>query len=204
METFIRFLMSLQNGEVPESDVEILEKLLMHYWNRFSGSESEGMEGCKLVGRMQDVYCKYPILTFDIERYGDAALGSKETEIQTWFVDIEIKQANCQKSGGYKLIEKKNNSMNVVLIAEELTNLILNHQEDPRLKWKKDGSVRIKIGDVISIDCHANLTGRRYHFKKTVDEILLPLGWQKLSFNHYAPPAAKIISKFKRIKCIKP
>jgi hypothetical protein len=196
--------MSLQNGEVPESDVEILEKLLMHYWNRFSGSESEGMEGYKLVGRMEDVYCKYPILTFDIERHGDTVLGSKKTEIHTWFVDIEIKQANCQKSGRYKLIEARNYSLDVVLIAEELTKLILNHQEDPRLKWKKDGTVHIKIGDIISIHCHANLNGRRYYFKKKVDEILLPLGWQKLSCNHYAPPTAKIISKFKRIKCITP
>ncbi len=61
METFIKFLMSLQNGEVSESDVEILEKLLMHYWNRLSGSESEGMEGYKLVGRMKDVYCIYGV-----------------------------------------------------------------------------------------------------------------------------------------------
>lgn len=203
METLIKFLMSLQNGEVPETDVETLEDLLMQYWNRFSGSDSEGMEGCKLVGRMEEVYCKFPILTFDIERYGGSVSGSKKTEIHTWLLDIEIKQATCQKRR-YRQVEVRNNPLDVVLIAEELTKLILNHQEDPRLKWKKDGSVRIKIGDVISIDCHANLTGRRYHFKKKVDEILLPLGWQKLSFNHYAPPAAKIISKIKRIKCITP
>jgi len=203
METFIKFLMSLQNGEVPESDVEILEKLLMHYWNRFSGSESEGMEGYKLVGRMEYVYCKYPILTFDIERHGDTVLGSKETEIHTWLLDIEFKQATCQKKG-CRQVSQISKPLDVALIVEELTNLILNHQEDPRLKWKKDGSVHVKIGDVVSIGCHANLSGRRYHFKKKVDEILLPLGWQKLSCNHYAPPAAKIKSKFKRIKCITP
>ncbi len=94
--------------------------------------------------------------------------------------------------------------MDVSQIAEEVSKLILNHQEDPRLKWKIDGTVRIKIGDIISVDCHANLNGRQHHFKKKVDEILLPLGWQKLSYNHYAPPTAKIISKFKRIKYVTP
>ena len=89
--------MSLQKGEISESNVSNLEHLLCNCWDEFSGSDSEGMEACKLICRMKQVYLKYPILYFAVERHGGTVSGSKKAELHNWLIDIDKKQATCQK-----------------------------------------------------------------------------------------------------------
>lgn len=58
----------------PISDTTELERLLAAYWDELNGDDG-GMEGYKLLGRMEAVVWK-PILSFRIERHGGTVIGS--------------------------------------------------------------------------------------------------------------------------------
>jgi len=75
--------------------------------------------------------------------------------------------------------------------AEEIVQRIIDGQEDERLKWNKDGSVRVQIGKILSEGSAVKqtLAGRRRRLRDIVDEMLSKAGWQKVRPNVYSPPA---------------
>lgn len=81
--------------------------------------------------------------------------------------------------------------LDVVSISEELVESIVNHREDPRLKWNKDGTVTISIGKVLPKDSAVKQTleGRRRRFRQEVERKLTENGWRKIKANVYSPPA---------------
>jgi hypothetical protein len=181
------FLNTLEEGKVSEDDVTKLAYILSYYWNEFSGNGSEGMEGYKLVGRMEDVYWEPPIISFDIERHGCTVLGSTKAAIHTWRVDIEKKIADCCDTWRHRVVGPRSKPLNVAPLAEEISNLILNHKEDHRLKWFKNGNILIKTGEFIDGVKETRIK-RRKRFRNKINEILLPLGWETKKANHYTPP----------------
>jgi hypothetical protein len=191
LNKLIEFLLSLQNGDVSKSNVSKLEHLLCECWDRFSGSASEGMEAYKLIDSMKDVYFKYPFLYFVVELKGDTVLRSNRTDLYNWLLNIENKQATCQKKR-YLHAEPRSNSLYIVLIAKEVIRKILNHQKDPRIKWENNGTVRLLMEEMISTGRRTTLNYRRKKIRGKVDEILLPIGWRKIGDDLYAPPSAKI------------
>jgi hypothetical protein len=188
LNKLIEFLLSLQKGDVSKSNVSKLEHLLCECWGEFSGSGSEGMEANKLIGHMQDVYLKYPFLYFVVELNGGTVLASKKTEMLNWLLNIENKQATCQKKG-YRLSEPRSNPVFIVSIAKEVIRKILNHQKDPRIKWENNGTVRLLMEEMISTGRRTTLNYRRKKIRGKVDEILLPIGWQKIGVDLYALPS---------------
>lgn len=68
--------------------------------------------------------------------------------------------------------------------------LIIERQEDERLKWNKDGSVSVKIGMVLpkKSAVKQTLDNRRKRFGNTVDGLISNAGWHKVRTNIYAPP----------------
>lgn len=66
------YLATLPSG--PTSDTAELDVLLAACWHSFSGDYG-GMEGRKLLGRMEEVVWKPPILRFTVERHGGTVLG---------------------------------------------------------------------------------------------------------------------------------
>jgi hypothetical protein len=70
--------------------------------------------------------------------------------------------------------------------------VIANRQEDDRLKWNKDGSVRVLVGNVLpaSSAFGQTLQGRRERFRDALDEQMLLAGWFRVRVNVYAPPTS--------------
>jgi len=194
MEQLIEFLKSLPKGKVSDSDVRTLEHLLGYFWKDLSGSDTTNMRDYKLIGRMEEVVLEYPRLKFDIERHARTVNGSSRADIHTWIVDIEKKDASCLITGRYKQLRPRGKSLNVAPIAEEVANLILNHQEDPRLKWIKGGTVYINL-DKFIFGVKWTYEGRCKRFMNKIDELLLPLGWRKMTKNSYSPPDTDIKSE---------
>jgi hypothetical protein len=185
MMKLIDYLSSIPEGAI--SDTGQIEDLLSECWDEFDGSNEERMEGNKLHGRMKDVSWSHPIISFVIERHGGTVQGSTRAENQEWEVNVEKKKAVCKK-GRFTQVTPPQPILDARPIAEEITQLILNRQEDERLKWNQDGSVRLLIGKIIPEGSAAKQTvsGRRRRFREAVDELLMNAGWQKIRTNVYS------------------
>ena len=86
----------------PIADVPTLERLLAAAWNALTGSEG-GMEGYKLLDRMEAVVWNPPLLSFLVERHGGTVQGSTRAELQHWHVDVGRKTASLGKIGWRQL-----------------------------------------------------------------------------------------------------
>jgi hypothetical protein len=73
-------------------------------------------------------------------------------------------------------------------IAHEISELILQNEDDSRLKWNDDGSVRVLIGKILPEEGSPKQTrdARRKRFRYEVEIILLNKGWEQLRVNTYA------------------
>jgi hypothetical protein len=89
-------LATIQPGELV--DTTDLEPLLAGSWDEFTGDYG-GMEGYKLLGRIEDVMWQPPKLAFTIERHGGTVMGSTRAELQHWEVNVEQKTAVIVKCG---------------------------------------------------------------------------------------------------------
>jgi hypothetical protein len=116
-----------------------LERLLATCWHEFSGDHG-GMEGRKLLGRMERVEWNPPILSFNIERHGGTVLGSSRAELQQWTLDIDRRTAACEavSHGQLRPMQRR---LDVVPLAEGVARLILDRRGDERLKWNDEGSL---------------------------------------------------------------
>ena len=78
--------------------------------------------------------------------------------------------------------------LDVTPIAKEIAQLIIDRQEDERLKWNKDASVRVQIGMIWPDDSAASqmVTARRKRLQKALDKLLCAKGWRNIRVNVYA------------------
>jgi hypothetical protein len=170
-------LFNLPDGTI--TDLTRVEDLLAPCWDDLSGSESGGMAGYKLHGRMEDVEWTRPYLTFQIARHGATVLGSVYAGLQSWKVNIDEKVAIFWPHEGRRVVGTRNASVKVQPIAAEIADLITSGKEDSRLKWIAAGEVRVIIGEVIPDDCPPQtLTGRRRRFRTALQKELEPRGWE--------------------------
>lgn len=186
MIKLLEYMKTLPAGPITKS-FEV-EKLLSECWVEFNNSGiggAGGMKGYKLHGRMEEVkWNPTNILTFVIERHGGTVAGSTRAELQKWTLDLEKKTADY--SSGYRQLYPTAPRLKIKPIVEEITKLILNRQEDPRLIWNKDGSVRIYLERIISSGgFERTVSDRRKRFKAGVSEILINAGWIKIVIHNY-------------------
>ena len=129
-------------------------------------------------GVQEGVEWNPPVLQFEIERHGGTVMGSSRVEIHTWQIDINAKTAICTITG-YRQISPMSRRLNVRPLAEEVVQLILQNKTDERLKWNKDGSVRVHIGKILPDHSAVNQTlqGRRRRFREEVENLLDEAGW---------------------------
>lgn len=186
MENLLRFLERLSPGWI--SNKAKLESLLDEAWDCFDISNDEGMTGEKLLGRMEEVIWDPPILSFTIERHGGTVLGSSRAELHKWEFNISSRKATCKK-GRYRQIKRQQPPFKVEGLVKEISELIINRKEDPRLKWYDDVRVRVKISKIIpdSSTPQQTVSGRRKRFRNALDEILKNNGWSKIRENVYSP-----------------
>lgn len=186
MQKLLEYLKSIPPGDV--TDVGTLDSLLAACWEELEGSDAEGMEPYKLLNRMERISWDPPELNFTIERHGGTVLGSTRAELQTWKVNFETRSAICG-IGGHRQLRPMSPKLNVKPIAEEIVGLILRRQQDSRLKWNPDGSVRVLIGNIIAAGSspQQTLVGRRRRFREEVERLLTNHGWHNVRVNVYAP-----------------
>ena len=185
------FLNSLPQGAIQDQDIEIIEKYLAEFWEQLEDSNVTKMNGFKLKRGIENVEWNSPILSFIIERHGGTVMGSSRAERQRWGIDIIQKKVHWG-TVGYRQIYERQSNLNVGLLVKEVFKLIIDGTKDDRLKWNKDGSVRIQIGKINELSKSSavkqTLEGRRKRFMTSMDELMNKEGWQKLKSNIYTPP----------------
>jgi hypothetical protein len=178
-------LFGLATGEVAE--VGPVAALLAGCWHEFAGAKSQRMHAGKL-GRIEAVRWDPPVLSFRIERHGAMGLGSTRAELQDWRVDLDRKAAHCGRSGSYRQVRPRAETVRIEPIAEELAESIAMGRSDPRLKWRGDGTVRILMANIFSYDSGymQTVTGRRRRLREAVGTLLAEKGWHELRRDVYS------------------
>jgi hypothetical protein len=176
LETLRSFVQSLKPGEI--ADRAPLEERLSQCWHelKLEGDEG-GMDGYKLIGRMDNVVWNPPLLTFRIERHGGTVLGSVYAEMQAWTVDVENGTASCDVSAGRRVVGERDKPFDAGAAAKEIAELITSGKSDPRLERKTASKVRILIGTVVPATNLQTTTARRKRFWQALQEELAPRGW---------------------------
>jgi hypothetical protein len=165
--------------EGPVSDVDTLELLLAACWHTIEGGRQAGMNGHKLLGRLEKAEWCPPVLEFTIERHGGTVLGSTRAELQRWCVDVEAQTADWSPAGRRQLrpMQKR---LDVRPLADELAQLISLHTPDPRLRWAQDGTVTVRMGKVLPYGSavQQTLVGRRKRLRSQLEQKLAERGWR--------------------------
>ena len=171
----------------PPGPVDIDVELLAACWETLSGSHLEGMTPEKLH-RIENPEWRPPLLCFDIERHGSTVLGSSRADLHHMAIDIDKKSVDTVK-GAYRQLRPKADSLDVGPLCQEVADLIRNHRVNEKLKWHNDGSVFVKIGQVIpnTGGPKQTLEGRRGRFRKLLKENLGPYGWRQVRPNCFIP-----------------
>lgn len=175
-------LASIQPGKMTEKSD--LEALLAACWDEFTGDHG-GMEGYKLMGRMEDVTWEPPVLSFAVERHGRTVAGSSRADLDGWTVNVETKTVLCEPLG-HRQVRPMQARLKVEPLVEEIVRLILTKQKDQRLQWHDDGSVKVLVGKIIPADSvvKQTLAGRRKRFRVKLTERLAAEGWTVVSFSY--------------------
>jgi hypothetical protein len=159
------------------TDAADLERLLVASLEGFTGSDG-GMEGYKLLGRMEQVHWQPPILSFVIERYGGTVCGSTRAELQHWEVDIDATTAEITETSRRQL-ETMAMKVDVEPIKAEIVQKILSGDEDPRLRWIEPGVVQAVLSRVFPNGSGYKQTveGRRRRLRDALAANLECQGW---------------------------
>jgi hypothetical protein len=178
------FLSQCKPGQI--SDVNELVSLLTDCWEQFEGASHGKMAAHKLT-RMEDVEWDPPCMSFRIERHGGAVMGSSRAEMQSWNLNLETRHATFTESG-HRQIRPMQPRLDVDPLTDEISTLIVEHENDWRLKWSGENTVRILIGKILPerSAVKQTLAGRRRRFRQTLTERLAPYGWIELRPNTYS------------------
>jgi hypothetical protein len=92
---------------------------------------------------------------FSIERHGQTVNGSSRATVYRWRVNLETGEAGIigEKRRQLYAMDKR---LDVKPIAQSLADAILTGKPDARIIINKDGSVRLKIGEIIPATYETN------------------------------------------------
>ena len=170
-------------GQQPEGSIHYtpeVEHVLAACWHRLKGSADGGMEGHKLRNRMERAVWNSPLLSFNIERHGATVNGSAYAEVQHWSVNVETGEASLEGSSR-RQVETKDKPLKVNPLADEISTAIVEHIQDPRLRWDGNQKVKILIESVIPATNQQTTLARRKRFWNALEEKVKPQGWIRLS-----------------------
>ena len=179
MKKLLDYLASIESG--PITDASELEGVLSDCWDDFTGGNVEGMTGDKLPNRMEDIMWEPPILTFLVERHGSTVLGSTRADLHRWDLDVGDRTARCSEVGR-RQIKRMQPRLNLRPIAVEIARLITGNEPDQRLRWYRDGSVRVLVSKILPEwpAVKQTLADRRKRFRTEVLRILRDEGWEEV------------------------
>lgn len=170
----------------PIDDTAQLERLLANQWQHFTGSNDGGMDGYKLLNRMENVAWNPPMLTFQIERHGGTVMGSTRAAIQEWTVDLNAMTATCELVG-YRQLETRQPPFKAKPVAQGLAQLILAGKEDAGVKWNGPNEVRVQVGKILpeGSAVKETLAGRRKRFREELQKALAGTGWEEVTAHRW-------------------
>ena len=164
-----------------------IERALADCWHEFVGNDEHGMEPYKLIGRMEKVEWRPPILSFTIERHGGTVLGSTRAELHRWQVNLDEMTANCSMAGQRTVgpTSKAVRQNELQLVAQEIADLVRQAVTDPRLIWKDSDTVHVVIEQIIPTTSGFARTvqGRQKRLRQALEEVLGKDGWQHAGRN---------------------
>jgi hypothetical protein len=111
------------------------------------GNTDTNMRAQKLW-RIEQLSWNPPTFEFSIERHGQTVNGSSRATVYRWSVDLEKGTAHVIDEKRRQLYQM-DKRLAVKPIAESLADAIIGGKEDGRIVVNKDGSVRLKIGEII-------------------------------------------------------
>jgi hypothetical protein len=179
-----------ETGMASVPDVASVERLLAECWDSFSGSNEAGMEGSKLLGRMEDVRWQTPILSFIIERHGGTVCGSTRAELHHWEVDLDEGSARIVKVGHRQLLPMAPR-LSIRALADEIAEAVLGGCSHQHVRRQDDGSVCVLLSKVFPADSgfQRTVTTRRKRLIQYVAEKLSEQGWLRIGADDFRPPA---------------
>jgi len=182
-----RAFASLQPGEV--LDPSGLDRLLAELWTEFKGSNDGGMEGYKLLGRMERVHSQPPVLSFVVERHGGTVMGSTRAELQHWEIDVVERTARLVKVG-HRQLKSMSARTEIKELAAEIALRIVSGEDDDRIKRFEDRSVKILVTKIFPTGSgfQRTVSGRRKRLLQYVAETLSKAGWVETGNNLFKPP----------------
>lgn len=156
-------------------------------WHELEGGAAEGMKTSKLA-RIEDVRWDPPILSFQLERHGALALGSTRAELQVWSVDLDNNRVSCAKSRSYRQLVPRAERVRAEPIASEIAEAINAGRDDHRLKWGRDGTVRVVLTKVFPYGSGymQTIAGRRKRLRETLTRLLAERGWREIRRDVYS------------------
>ena len=181
----IKRLRDYLNSQGP-LDANQIGRLLSLCWDGLDGGTETNMRGEKLW-RIEQPSWEPPILEFSIERHGQTVNGSSRATVYRWSVDLEKGKADIigEKRRQLYPMDKR---LDVKPIAESLADAIIGGKKDARIAMNKDGSIRVKIAEVIPATNQQTTAARRTRLRNQLSTILAPHGWKVLRANVYHQP----------------
>jgi hypothetical protein len=174
-----QYLATAPRGALTAEHASEVEALLANCWDQLDRPPHGGMREWKILGRTENMRWEPPILSFNIERHGAAALGSVYAAVQSWRIDVAT--ASAVYGGDKKrLIRQKDAPLNAKLLAQEIAALIVEGKSDPRLKRLSDGRVRLDILAIIPETNKQTTASRRQRFADAIDAALAPHRWHRV------------------------
>lgn len=170
-------------GPGPIANAERAASLLSDCWEELDGSDETKMRADKL-SRIEEPEWQPPVLVFKIERHGATVNGSSRAELHTWHIDLQKRTARIVQEKRRQLVTM-DARLDVKPIAESLARAITSGEADKRLTINKDGSVRLKIGEIIPTTNKQTTAARRTRLRSALAALLSPQGWVERSTNCY-------------------
>ena len=167
----------------PVSDRFTLVSLLSNCWGELEGSGETRLEAYKLH-RIEDPTWTPPFLEFLIERHGQTVLGSSRATVHRWRIDVERASASIVDQR-IRQLYPADKRLDVGPIAQSLADQIVNGRSDPRIVVGQDGTVRLKIGEIIPETVKETTQHRRKRLRTHLNLLLAQHGWQQVRPNVY-------------------
>jgi hypothetical protein len=173
----LRFALS-ESGPGPIRDEEVgkIVGLLADCWTNLSGSDEQSTSPDKLW-RAEDLKWNPPELTFQLERHGGTVQGSTRAELHFWTIDVDEKSARVAP-GRFRQLNKAAPRLDLSPLCVRVRELVINHCEDAWLDWKSADRAVLRIGEIVGGEFEQTRASRRKRFRKKLQEIVGPDGWQ--------------------------
>lgn len=184
VEALTRILEEFDEGPVHTDHPQFkqLEWHLIHAWEHFLGGDEEGMEGSKILNRLEDVTWTPPsTLTFWIERHGATMQGSTRADLHQWTVDVSARTARITRNRKRQLSSSKPR-LDAKNAAELLVTKISAREDDDMLHWisSQRDEVRVLLGQIATSDgatAKETIQGRVKKLRHALALALEPHGW---------------------------